>query len=225
MKKGILISVCILSFSNAFAQYIVGNGNGFAFSSVGSSGGEVPLPIELLSFTTNCNHQNIILTWSTATETNNDFFTLERSADGISFTSIGTVKGAGNSSAIINYSFTDNLPPSAVGEGSGLRYYRLKQTDLNGKFEYADLIAAENCKNDLSELMVYPNPTNGIVTVESSENNYELILTDLLGGKIYSQNNQSEKAEIDLSNQQNGIYLLQLKSENGTASRKIILNK
>lgn len=179
-----------------------------------------PLPIELLSFTGNCNYQNVILKWSTATETNNDYFTIERSTDGITFTPIGTEKGAGNSSTIKNYSFTDNKL-----ETETVFYYRLKQTDFDGKFEYFGIIAVENCEDGLSELVIYPNPNNGIFTVEGSENKYELGIINVCGEILFHQKTQSKKSEIDLSNQPNGIYLLQIKSKNGTKSQKIIINK
>lgn len=182
-----------------------------------------PLPIELLSFTANCTilrTQNFVsLKWRTATEINNNYFTIERSKEAINWQIVDTVDGAGNSSAIRNYSFADLQPYN------GVSYYRLKQTDFDGNFKYSDIIAAENCIENVSELTIYPNPNIGIFTVESSENKYELSITNVLGEKLFSRKNQSEKSNIDLSNQPNGFYLLQIKSGNGIESKKIIINK
>ena len=87
-----------------------------------------PLPIELLSFNAVLENRIVKLTWKTASETNNDFFTLEKSKDGISWESFKTVDGAGSSSSILNYEDYDQNPYS------GVSYYRLKQTDFNGAF-------------------------------------------------------------------------------------------
>lgn len=181
-----------------------------------------PLPIELLSFDANCNNNSIIFKWSTATETNNDFFTIEHGADGITFMPIGTVKGAGNSSTIKNYSFIDNKLETGT-----IFYYRLKQTDFDGKFEYSDIIAVKNCRDGLPELIIYPNPNNGIFMVESSENKYELIITNVFGEKLFSQKTQDEKSGIviDLSNHPSGIYFLHIKTNEGTATKKLIIQK
>jgi len=90
---------------------------------------EVILPIQLLSFESTCAETNIILQWTTATEINNDFFSLERSADAKNFTKIADIKGAGNSNDVLNYSFTDADPLN------GTSYYRLVQNDYNGNTE------------------------------------------------------------------------------------------
>lgn len=97
------------------------------------------LPIELLSFTGACENDKAVLRWSTATETNNDYFTVERSVDSDDWEAIGTVPGAGNSQQVLNYVFNDPYPSLS------LQYYRIKQTDLNGAFTYSPVVAAEAC--------------------------------------------------------------------------------
>ncbi|MDG1475608.1 MAG: BNR-repeat neuraminidase N-terminal domain-containing protein, partial [Vicingaceae bacterium] len=88
------------------------------------------LPIELLSYSVACTGNTVQLDWITASELNNDYFTIERSVDAINFEAIATVDGSGNSSSIHNYSWSDDNPIN------GTVYYRLKQTDFNGAFEY-----------------------------------------------------------------------------------------
>lgn len=89
----------------------------------------VPLPIELLSFDGFCNQDHVKISWATASEINNDFFTILSSDDGFEFEPIGTVDGSGNSNFVSKYEFSDEK------KFSGLRYYKLCQTDFDGKNE------------------------------------------------------------------------------------------
>src|SRR5690348_13807437 len=91
-------------------------------------------PIQLTVFTVTCNNGEALVKWTTAAETNNDFFTIERTTDGINFDKVGTVKGAGNSVFNINYEFTDPTPLS------GTSYYRLTQTSFDGTVNNFDLV-------------------------------------------------------------------------------------
>lgn len=93
-----------------------------------------PLPIQLLIFTAKPDNKQVELKWATATELNNDYFTVERSIDGISFTPIAVVQGAGNSNIQLNYQTTDIEPLN------GVSYYRLKQTDYNGNYTYSQIV-------------------------------------------------------------------------------------
>jgi hypothetical protein len=94
-----------------------------------------PLPIEMLRFDGTCTGHSIQLNWSTGTENNNDYFTIERAVDGQTFSSIGIVDGAGNSNHLIQYSFFDTDP------SSGTNYYRIRQTDFNGQYSLSKIIA------------------------------------------------------------------------------------
>ncbi|HET6992024.1 MAG TPA: T9SS type A sorting domain-containing protein, partial [Bacteroidia bacterium] len=106
------------------------------------------LPIEMLRFDGVCDKGNVLLNWTTASEQNNDFFTIERSTDGLTFSQIGTVDGAGNSDQILHYSFFDTDP---VG---GTNYYRIKQTDFNGAFSYNKIIAVSTADCDTKNFSV-----------------------------------------------------------------------
>jgi len=107
------------------------------FFAIGRSD-NVPLPVDLIAFTGQSRARSIVLQWATATETNNDFFTIERSADGEHFTSIAYVKGRGFSSRVAHYHFTDYQPLT------GISYYRLKQTDYDGQWEYVGKVAVDH---------------------------------------------------------------------------------
>lgn len=119
------------------------------------STGDITLPIELTQFDGTCNDNQVVLTWQTASEKNNDFFTIDRSNDGKNFISIGSVKGAGNSSQKLNYTFVD------IEYMEGISYYRLSQEDYDGTITHSKLISVEHsCSiNNESEISIYPNPS------------------------------------------------------------------
>jgi Secretion system C-terminal sorting domain len=95
------------------------------------------------------------LNWKTSSETENDFFTVEKSAGGEKFSAIGTVKGAGTSTEAHQYQLTDTKPYE------GVSYYRLKQTDFDGKFTYSKVISIDYRTDGLLAAFIYPNPTAG----------------------------------------------------------------
>ena len=108
------------------------------------------LPIELLYFSGVVCEGGNILHWSTASEDNNDYFTIEKTKDGIDWRTIVTIEGAGNSTNQLHYSFVDEDVESIIN------YYRLKQTDYDGKFKYSDIISIDNA-NKLKEIVKITN--------------------------------------------------------------------
>ena len=119
------------------------------------AGSNGPLPIELLVFDASLNDKNIVdLNWATATEINNDFFTVEKSRDGINFEPFAVVDGAGNSTDVLYYHTEDKEP------FEGITYYRLKQTDYDGAFSYSDIRAVNIYKINYGTFAVFPNPAS-----------------------------------------------------------------
>lgn len=113
------------------------------------------LPIELVYFNAKLSGGKVELNWKTASETNNEYFTIEKSRDGKAFEVVGIIAGAGTSSSALNYTtFDDNPYP-------GISYYRLKQTDFDGKFEYSELVSVYNSRKDASEIKLFNNPSDG----------------------------------------------------------------
>jgi hypothetical protein len=100
-----------------------------------SDGVNSSLPIELIDFTANVSDFGIELVWETASETNNDFFTIERSIDGITWETVSHIPGSGNSSFINEYAYTDTYFLSEI------HYYRLKQTDYDGASSFSKIIS------------------------------------------------------------------------------------
>jgi hypothetical protein len=187
------------------------------------------LPIELLDFSGICEPELLDFVWSTATETNNNYFNIEYSTDAINFASIVQIKGAGNSSTLKQYQYKDT---SQVRDG----YYRLKQTDFDGKYSYSAIINV-NCSGAGSQtglMSVFPNPSNGgnvnvMLQGLGSEQQVLLVLVNVLGQVVYSQvtvsdNNGQMLEVIDLSPKiAPGLYTIIGSSNNGIYNHKIII--
>ncbi|MFH0865049.1 MAG: T9SS type A sorting domain-containing protein [Bacteroidota bacterium] len=113
-----------------------------------------PLPIELVFFNAICNEENVKLLWTTASETNNDFFSVERSSNAVDWENVLNVNGAGNSNQPLSYQAWDNEPLNVVS------YYRLKQTDFDGSYAYSEIVTTY-CNNSLSENSILNTSQNG----------------------------------------------------------------
>lgn len=180
------------------------------------------LPNKLLSFTAVCDKQRVVLTWSTATEINNKSFTVERSDEGINWQAIGTVAGAGNSSDMHTYSFTDNLSAATA-----ITYYRLKQTDFNNNFKYSNTIIVKNCGGSTADnLSIFPNPSTGKFNLLLTEDPSKVSSTEVFnaqGVKIYQSNIFQSK--IDLSNKPAGVYLVRVLLNSKIITSRIVVEK
>lgn len=172
-----------------------------------------PLPVELLSFSAKPINGNLVeLNWETATETNNDYFTVERSQDGQNWEETGRTSGAGNSTSINAYQDFDQKPYSS------LSYYRLKQTDFDGAYSYSAIVAVELSSLENHKLSVYPNPALNSITLEGVTSELaEITLLNIMGQDVGSDvkfNRISDSMlSIDLSGLASGIYFVQGKTE------------
>ncbi len=185
----------------------------YTIEDVGSCNCSQILPVELLDFSGEIYDENSnVLKWATLTEINNDYFTLERSTDAINFETIAIISGSGNSSTIMNYNFIDILPKEQILT----YYYRLKQTDFNGKSEYFDIVAISRKKDNTLSAFVY----NKQLTIQSEEP-YIIEILDLTGRIVY--NNKSQENNIDLSFLNKGIYIYRIELSNTVFSDKIIV--
>ena len=173
--------------------------------------GATVLPVDLLHFGAEVIDNSIVdLNWSTATETNNDHFTVERSVDLETFEEIGYVQGMGNSTVITHYNIVDQDP------FHGISYYRLKQTDHNGKFMYYNVVSVELI-NSFSTAAIVPNPLNGngALTFDSGvEGIAYLKIYDVFGRVVLSEDHISTKGmnSIPLQTEffSKGMYILSI---------------
>jgi hypothetical protein len=178
----------------------------------------VVVPIELLSFTSKCINQNIELNWRTASEINNAYFLTERSIDGINWQRVTKVNGAGNSTSIKNYSYTD------IRKYKNNSYYRLKQTDFNGEFKYSNIIEITKCKNERNELAIYPNPVNETLNLSNEGDKSQILSTSIyneLGEMVYYS--EFYQSRIVFENKLSGMYFLHVNTTSKNIIKKFIV--
>lgn len=190
-----------------------------------------PLPVELSSFTSNVNRNEVTLNWTTSTETNNKGFEIERTkAAIINWESVKFVNGAGSSNAPINYSFEDKNLTSAKYK------YRLKQIDYNGNFKYYELSNEVEIgvpsKFELSQN--YPNPFNPQTKINFSlpfDTKVMLKVFDLTGREVAALVNGDVKpagyysVEFNGTGFASGLYIYRIQTDKETQSKKMVLVK
>ncbi|MEM7299376.1 MAG: T9SS type A sorting domain-containing protein, partial [Bacteroidota bacterium] len=186
------------------------------YSTIGSMTATTVLPVELTTFTVSENDGNALLEWSTATELNNEKFEIGHSIDGISFDNIGTAEGSGTTNDPKSYRFQHQTP------SAGHNYYRLKQVDYDGKYEYSHVIQLEVDQLS-SSLRLFHNPlVNHLLRFSYESSTVPLIqITNLSGEQVYFQKPPAVETmyELDLRKLATGIYLLKVNEE----TRRIIL--
>ena len=141
--------------------------------------------------------------WTTLTEINNEKFEVERSFDGEIFETIGELAGAGNSSTILGYQFEDARAPQ------GVIYYRIKQTDFDGKFDFSPIVVVNN-NSEEGRLSVYPNPnrnTSATVQLGFTMQPRTIRIFDLNGTVVHEF--FSEATYAQLPSLRTGIYVVQ----------------
>jgi hypothetical protein len=180
----------------------------FSPFTLGTTTNTNPLPVELLGFTAVPSGDNVFLNWTTASEINNAFFTVEKSMDAIHWEELFTVDGAGNSTVTLHYNGVDDNPYG------GTSFYRLKQTDFDGTSSYSNIEVVHFKEED--QVVIYPNPTDAeirIVNVQSSDNVY---LVNAIGQQVQGiKPLQTINGELlyDLSSMASGLYFLVVGSE------------
>ena len=180
--------------------------------------GVSPLPVELIDFTARAiNNEKVQLAWQTASEINNDYFEVQRSRDGIDFITIEEVSGAGSSDVIQYYQTEDQSPYD------GLNYYRLKQVDFDGTFDYSEIKVVDISTMDIP-LSVYPNPSSGDINF-SEPLSGNLIVRNMLGQVVWQGVGEGLQ-NLDLSHLSAGKYILQhLNQENNIQTVKLTITK
>jgi hypothetical protein len=176
------------------------------FSEFGIVLGSSTLPISLLSFSLQCQEENTVIKWVTASEVNNKEFTLARSFDGITFEVFATIAGAGNSNGIKEYSFIDD------SKSSNVRYYRLAQTDFDGTTKFFEPKAI-NCSNEPNNMIsVFPNPFTNSITIKGNFNDECSVQICNAIGEIVFENNIKIDGEktIDVSHYSPGLYMVKV---------------
>lgn len=161
----------------------------YSFSDITGNGNGNPLPVTLVDFRAQKVGKSVELNWKTLSEVNNDYFTVERTIDGINFIDIDKVDGAGSHNGELNYRTFDHTPYN------GINYYRLKQTDFDGKFEYSKLVSVQYDEESGIVMSMFPNPSSGEdlkVTVNGTKEGMPLQISVFdAAGKLINTLNES----------------------------------
>ncbi len=183
------------------------------------------LPIELLEFTADPNGKAVDLKWETAHEVNNDYFTIERSDEGFSFSPIGQVKGAGNSNGALSYVESDHQPLH------GLSYYRLKQTDFDGNYSYSQIVPVNF--DEGFNVNIFPNPSDGkhgnIILSAKEGEVIHVEIVNMLGQTIYNKSIEMGSSHFisfpigQFSEFSRGAYTIKASTKTNLISRKLVV--
>ncbi len=188
---------------------------------IASSSG--PLPISLTYFKASIEQDKVKLQWQTASELNNKLFLIDRSGDGLEYTPIGSISGAGNSSSQKNYELYDLQP------NTGINYYRLKQIDVDGAYKFYPILAVEMDKE--IDFSIHPNPVgtdkNIIINLDKIDKaKITLAISDFAGKEFLNREfilNDSQVIELKDVRLEAGIYLIKLQKGNKTIIKKLIV--
>lgn len=175
------------------------------------------LPVTLTYFTAEQKTNSVLLKWATAQEINNAYFDIERSVDGSAFTRVERIQGAGDSNETVEYSFTDNNVPA-----KGRLQYRLKQVDIDGKFEYSKIVTVVTSAGQRT-VNLYPNPVLDQLNIRLPEGvtKAKLSIFNAAGVNVYAAqvNNQ---AQLKISSWPKGMYVVVIETGGETIKEKII---
>jgi hypothetical protein len=191
------------------------------FTLANLSGGANPLPIELVYFTGKLVADGIQLNWETASEIRNDHFNVERSHNGHEFESFKVVKGQGTTNQTTSYEVLDTNPYP------GINYYRLLQTDWDGKYFYSKVISVFNDKNDFA---IYPNPTTSsdihINKPFADAKALSVVITNSFGQQVHAQSISDDTTAVKLQHVRSlsaGLYIVILLTDKGIYKAKLMI--
>jgi hypothetical protein len=224
------LTVTYGTISTTFNPITVFGTNAPYFGFTGSTGGlsnqqifclpAILLPVDMVSFDVSCIDRAADIRWSTETERENSFFTIERSCNGIDFTPVATMKGSGTTQEQHSYAISDDAPCQ------GISYYRLSQTDNNGTSEVLGIRSVQSCGGK-EELFVFPNPASEELSVSWSGMNVErLVLTNTVGQVIreyVAPELHAKQVTFDVSGYASGIYYVNVWKETGMETLKVTI--
>ncbi|MFN4123168.1 MAG: T9SS type A sorting domain-containing protein, partial [Flavobacteriales bacterium] len=196
--------------------------NATGWSNWGFGGGALnPLPVQLIHFNAdNIRDEFVQLSWTTASEMNNDYFVIERSPDAQTFSPILTTEGAGNSNQVIGYKEYDFEPHI------GISYYRLKQVDFDGQFSYSDIIPV-NFRETKFDVMLWGNANNsekGLIHLNNAQNDVMVTIYDasgrLLSQQIISKRDTESLQTLNFSHLKQGMYVIRFISDDKIITKR-----
>ncbi len=188
----------------------------FSPFTIGSLSGINPLPIELSSFQVIKDQKDALLEWVTETETNNAYFTIERSADAANFHEIGRINGAGTVHGKQMYEYIDSSPTD------GVNYYRLSQTDFDGQQTFFPIKSIYFEHN--SGILIYPNPNKGEFLIQRESDNYvKLKIIDSFGKIQWEETTNEKLIRVKRPDLAKGLYFLNIDDGHQPTVEKVII--
>ncbi|MEQ8926886.1 MAG: T9SS type A sorting domain-containing protein, partial [Fulvivirga sp.] len=218
--------------SSSSGRFVAVNSNSFSeqIFTLGSTTANNPLPVTLVSFEGMLTDETVLIKWKTSTEINNDYFELQRSANGMDYETIALIQGSGNTARQIEYDYLDTKPIA------GNNYYRLKQVDFDGQVTIENkIVLVEYIPKNFTLLFnVFPNPTSEYnINVRVTANQdvpVRLELFDLFGKKVFSNEYSSSELYDDIKVQpteqlNQGIYIIRLEQLDKSITKRLIITK
>jgi len=193
------------------------------FSDFAPAGGGTPLPVEFISFEAANAGSQVLVSWATATEMNSDYFTVERSADGLNFQKLLNVQAAGYSVGLRQYQAFDEKPLE------GVSYYRLRQVDQDATESLTEVVAVQRGQTSGSVGVVWPNPTSGLLQWSGSvaqAGSYTVSVLNLTGVEVFRQTLDlqagTQQFGLDLSALPQGAYLLRVQGSEDVQISRVV---
>lgn len=188
--------------------------------------GDMALPVSFKSITASKERQDVAINWSTATETNNSHFEVERSADGENFSAVGSVRGAGTSAVIKNYHLTDRA--AFITGNAPVLYYRVKQVDFNGQSSYSNVVSVRD--QDLQQnvvLGIYPNPGKEefVFDFNGAKGLKQIEVFNLNGKRLYLASSTNDMEQVVLKDYAEGIYLVKVATADGVTTKRLMIGR
>ncbi len=176
-----------------------------------------PLPVNWVSFTAEASDKGINLVWETSEEINNDYFLVQRSLDGVSWSTLSRVASVGTTGHLrapnmYNYSDETAIP--------GKNYYRIMQVDIDGAYSYSIVQSAYMRGNTASELVLYPNPVSHTLYIGGDQ---EILSTEVLNmnGSVMLKSTGNTR-KINIESMPMGVYYLKIITDNGAVMKKFV---
>jgi hypothetical protein len=169
-------------------------------------------PVELIFFRGKFENEEVVLTWQTASEENNDYFQVEHSTDGSVFAPLAKVEGRGTAASLNNYSFRHAQP------AKGKNYYRLRQVDFDGAFAHSKIVQVEIEYGIRVE--IYPNPTTSLVSLKGELSEGAARLLDV-NGRLLIEKQLPNGRSFDLSPYPTGVYFIEIQMGSETIMKKV----
>jgi hypothetical protein len=180
------------------------------------------LPIDLLYFNaTQKNQYQVKINWETASENNNDYFTIYKSNNAVDWQKLTQVKGAGTSTQNNKYEFID------VNPYQGISYYQLKQTDFNGESKLSDIKKVNNTVSGTPSIEIFPNPASDVLNINTKLLNEKanIEITNILGKVVFTENFSNPNSSFNIQHLSNGIYFVKVITKNNQIAKRLVISK